>query len=80
MPMFGYFCGIKMPKFGYFSGTKMPRPGISGGTKDGPLFLWYLNAIQMSHKCHENGAVRPICAHVSHFGPVPGVGLFLYRG
>lgn len=76
MPMLGYFSGAKMPKFGYFSGTKMPRPGISGDTKEGPYFC----GISMPHKCHENAEVRPICAHVSHLGPVPGVGQFLYRG
>ena len=38
----------------------------------------------MPFQCHinatKNREVRPICAHVSHFGPVPGVVLFLYRG
>ena len=39
-----------------------------------------IGPISVAYKCHLNAEIRPICLHVSHFGPVPGVGRFLYRG
>ncbi len=40
----------------------------------------YFCATTKPHQSHINAEFRPVWAHLSHFDPVPGVGLFLYRG
>ena len=40
----------------------------------------YFCATTKPHQSHINAEFRPVCAHLSHFDPVPGVGRFLYRG
>ena len=45
----------------------MQRPGYFCGTTK-------------PYQSHINAEFRPVWAHLSHFDPVPGVGLFLYRG
>ena len=50
-------------------------------------FRWQKNAkpgyfcgTTKPQQSHINAEFRPVCAHLSHFDPVPGVERFLYRG